>query len=52
MWVRGLHTLAPLTKTKLTKVKFECTKIKQDACYEIKQIVACDNLLTYPDSNE
>ena len=33
-------------------MKFKWTKIEQDALDEIKWIVACDNLLTYPDFSE
>ena len=34
------------------KRNFKWTEVKQDAFYEIKRIVACDNLLTYPGFNE
>ena len=33
-------------------MKFKWIKIEQDAFDEIKQIVASNNLLTYPDFNE
>ena len=33
-------------------MKFECTKIKQDAFDEIKRIVARKTLSTYPDFNK
>ena len=52
MWARCSHTLAPLIKITLTKVKFTQTKTKQDSFDEIKRIVACDTLLAYPDFNE
>ena len=35
-----------------SKVKFEWTKIEQDAFDEVKRIVARNNLLTYPYFNE
>ena len=47
MWARRSHTLAPLTNIISSKVEFKWIKIKQDAFDEIKQIVACNNLLTY-----
>ena len=47
MWPRRSHTLATLTNITSSKLKFECTKIEQDALEEIKRIVACDNLLAY-----
>ena len=34
------------------KRNFKWTEVKQDAFYEIKRIVACDDLLTYPNFNE
>ena len=52
MWERHLHTLAPLTNIKFSKVKFKWTKIKQDAFDEIKHIVACNTLLAYLGFNE
>ena len=52
MWTRRSHTLAYLTIILSNKRKFKWTKIKQDAFDEIKQIVAHDTLLTYPDFNE
>ena len=44
--------LAPLTNITSSKVRFKCTKIKQDAFDKIKRIVARDTLLDYPDFNE
>ena len=52
MWAKHSHTLAPLTRKSSNKVKFEWTKIEQDAFEKIKRVVARDNLLAYPDFNE
>ena len=52
MLPRRSHKLAPLTKLTSIKRKFKWTQVKQDNFDEIKWIVARDNLLTYPDSNE
>ena len=49
MWEIHSHALTTLTKIFSIKVKFKWTKTKKIAFDEIKQIVACDNLLTYPD---
>ena len=43
--------LAPLTNIISSKVKIKWTKLKQDVFEEIEQIVACDNISTYPDFN-
>ena len=52
MWPRRSHTLAPSTILPSIKRKFKQTQVGQDAFDKIKWIVACDTLLTYPDSNE
>ena len=52
MWARLSHTLAPLTKITLSKVKFKYTKIEQDAFKIIKRIVARDTLSAYLYFNE
>ena len=52
MWPRSSHALAPLTKLTYIKNKFKWKKVKQYAFNTIDLIVAHDNLLTYPDSNE
>ena len=52
MWERFSHILAPLTNITSSKVEFKWTKIKQDYFKEIKQVVARDTLLAYPDFNE
>ena len=52
MWPRRSHMLAPLTKLTSIKRNFKWAQVEQDAFDEIKRILACDNLLTYPDFNE
>ena len=52
LWPRRSHTLAPLTKLTSIKRKFKWKEVKQDTFYEIKWIMAGDNLLTYSDFNE
>ena len=52
MWLSRSHTLAPLTKLMYIKRNFKWTKVEQDDFVKIKQIVAHENLLTYPDFNE
>ena len=52
MWPRQSHTLAPLTGLMYIKRKFKWTQVKQDAFDEIKRILVCNTLLTYPDFNE
>ena len=52
MWSRRSHMLASLPKLTSTKVKFKWNKIEQNSFDEIKWILARNNLLTYPDSNE
>ena len=46
------HEIATLTRITSNKSKFKRTEVKEDKLDEIKRIVACDNLLTYPDFNE
>ena len=46
------HMLAILTRFMSIKRNFKWTEVKKDAFDEIKQIVARDNLSTYPDFNE
>ena len=46
------HALAPLSKIKFKKRKFEWTEVEQDASNKIKRIVARDTLLNYPNFNE
>ena len=52
MWTRRSRTLIPLTRIMSSKVKFKWKKIEQDTFDEIKWIVACDTLLSYPYFNE
>ena len=52
MWTRRSHKLAPLTRLTFIIQKFKCTEFEQDALDKIKQIVACNTLLIYPDFNE
>ena len=52
MWPRRSHTLEPLTKIMSNKWKLEWKVFEQDHFGEIKQIVACDTLSTYPEFNE
>ena len=52
MWPRKSHTLAPLTKLTYIKRNFKWMEVEQDAFNEIKRILACDTLLTYPDFDE
>ena len=44
--------LAPITKLTSIKNKSKWTNVEQYAFKKIKRIVACDNLLTYPDFDE
>ena len=46
------HTLAPITRLMYIKRKFKRTQVRKHAFNKIKRIVARNNLLTYPDSNE
>ena len=52
MWARQSHLLQPLTALTSYKVTFEWAHIEQKAFEDIKFIVACNNLLAYPDFNE
>ena len=52
IWARRSHLLQPLTALTSTKVKFKLTDVEQWAFNKIKQIVAVDTLLIYPDFNE
>ena len=52
MWARHSHKLVILTNISSIEVKFIWNKIEQDAFNTIKQIVARDTLLAYPDFNE
>ena len=49
---RRSHLLQPLTAVTSNKVKFKWTDTEQQAFDKIKQIVACNILLIYPDFNE
>ena len=52
MWERCSQTLAPLTKTTPSNMKFKGTKIEQDPFEENTQILVRDVLLAYLDFNE
>ena len=52
MWTSRSHTLVPLNKLTYIKRKFKLTQVEQDDFDEIKQIVARNTLLTYPDFNK
>ena len=52
MWSRQLHMLAPLTRLTYIKRKCKWTQVKQYTFDKIKQILARNNLLTYPYFNE
>ena len=52
MWPRPSHMLAPLTVLTSIKRKFKWTQVEKYAFEKIKQIVARDTLLTYPDFNK
>ena len=52
MWPRQSYTLAPLTRLTSIKRKYKSTKVEQDTFREIKRIMACNTLLTYPYFNE
>ena len=51
-WKRHWHKVVPLTKITSSKVKFELTKIEQNAFKEIKRIADRDILSAYPYFNE
>ena len=48
MWRKRAHTLHPLTKLCLTKFKFKCTDVENNAFIAIKMIVGSDVLLFNP----
>ena len=48
VWEKRSHMLAPLTNITSSKENFKWTKIELGTVDEIKRIVACGNLLTYP----
>ena len=52
MWSIWSHLLQPLFALTSTKVNFKWIDVKQQSFDKIKQIVACDTLLIYPDFNE
>ena len=52
MWSKHLHLLQPFTALASTRVQFKWIDAKQKALDKIKQIVARNTLLIYPDFNE
>ena len=52
MWCKWTHTLAPLTKLWLTKVKFKWTDIENNAFTDMNKIVGRDVLIYYPNLSE
>ena len=52
MWTRRLNLIQPLTALTSNKVKFKLIDAKQHTFDKIKQLVACNTLLIYPDFNE
>ena len=52
MWPRRSHTLAPLIKKMSIKIYFKWTQVELDTFDEIKRIMDCDTLSTYPYLNE
>ena len=52
MWCKHVHTIAPLTKLFLTKIKFKWTDVENDTVIAIKTILVHDVLLSYPNLNE
>ena len=52
MCYKRSHLLQPLNLLTSNKVDFKWTDVEQSAFGEIKQIVACDILLIYPDCNK
>ena len=52
MWARRSYLLQPLTALTSTNIEFKWTYVKQKEFDKIKQIVARDTLLIYPDFNE
>ena len=49
LFFRRAHLLAPLTKLCSPKVKFKWTQIEQDAFEAVKNQLAADIMLAYPD---
>ena len=52
IWEIFSHALVPLSHLLPSKVEFKWTKTEQDTLDEIKRVVDCDNILTYPVFNE
>ena len=52
MLAKRSHLLQSLTALKSKKVNFKWTVVEQKAFNDIKQIVALDTLLIYPDFNK
>ena len=52
MWEIWSYNPPPLTDITSINDKFKPNKTKQDALNEIKWIMACNNLLAYPDFND
>ena len=52
MWSKHLHLLQSFTALASTRVSFKWIDAKQKALDKIKQIVARNTLLIYPDFNE
>ena len=52
MWDRRSHLLQPLNTLTSNTVMFKWIDVEQQEFGKIKQIVACDTLLIYPDFNE
>ena len=52
MLSRRSDLIQPLTALTSAKVQFKYTDVEQQAFDKIKQIVACNTLLIYPDFNE
>ena len=52
MWRKRAHTVAPLTKLCLSKVKFKWTEVENDAFIYMKKIVGGGVLLSCPNVNK
>ena len=52
MWLKHAHTIAPVTKLCLAKVKFKWTGVESDAFIPTNKIVGRDVLLSYPNFNK
>ena len=48
IWSSQSHMVAPLPRFTSIKTKFKWTQVEKVTFDEIKQIMACDNLSTYP----